>query len=129
VPNLGRREPYPPIGPAHDPLSLYRQMKDFLLWLEEKNTSSHTLEHWELYLRYFVQWCDERGLTRPAEITRPIIERYQRHLRRCRPRRRPRASRRCASGSGGSRAITGFCTTRPLIWTFLKSKTVCPSTC
>lgn len=25
-------------------------------------------------------WCDERGLTRPAEITRPIIERYQRHL-------------------------------------------------
>ena len=80
MPNLGRREPYPPIGPAHDPASLYRQMMDFLLWLEERNTSRHTLKHWELYLRYFVTWCDERGLTRPAEITRPIIERYQRHL-------------------------------------------------
>ena len=80
MPNLGRREPYPPIGPAHDPLSLYRQMMDFLMWLEERNTSRHTLKHWELYLRYFVTWCDERGLTRPAEITRPILERYQRHL-------------------------------------------------
>ena len=80
MPNLGRREPYPPIGPAHDPLSLYRQMMDFLMWLEERNTSRHTLKHWELYLRYFVSWCDERGLTRPAEITRPILERYQRHL-------------------------------------------------
>jgi integrase/recombinase XerD len=80
MPNLGRREPYPPIGPAHDPLSLYRQMMDFLMWLEERNTSRHTLKHWELYLRYFVSWCDERGLTRPAEVTRPILERYQRHL-------------------------------------------------
>src|SRR6185312_6489395 len=80
MPNLGRREPYPPIGPAHDPLSLYRQMMDFLMWLEERNTLRHTLKHWELYLRYFVSWCDERGLTRPAEITRPILERYQRHL-------------------------------------------------
>ena len=57
MPNLGRREPYPPIGPAHDPLSLYRQMMDFLMWLEERNTSRHTLKHWELYLRYFVSWC------------------------------------------------------------------------
>jgi integrase/recombinase XerD len=80
MPNLGRHEPYPPIGPAHDPLSLYRQMMEFLMWLEERNTSRHTLKHWELYLRYFVSWCDERGLTRPAEITRPILERYQRHL-------------------------------------------------
>ncbi|WCM23303.1 hypothetical protein NDK50_35760 [Paraburkholderia bryophila] len=45
MPNLGRREPYPPIGPAHDPASLYRQMMDFLLWLEERNTSRHTLKH------------------------------------------------------------------------------------
>ena len=80
MPNWGRQAPYPPIGPAHDPASLYRQMMDFLAWLEEKNTSRHTLKHWELYLRYFVSWCDERGLTHPAEITRPIIERYQRHL-------------------------------------------------
>ncbi|MFZ5863296.1 MAG: site-specific tyrosine recombinase XerC [Nitrospirota bacterium] len=31
-------------------------------------------------LRRFIAWCDERGLQSPTEITRPIIERYQRHL-------------------------------------------------
>ena len=33
-----------------------------------------------MYLRYFILWCDERGLTKPQEITKPIIERYQRYL-------------------------------------------------
>jgi integrase/recombinase XerD len=55
-------------------------MKDYLEWLEEKNYSPRSLMAWERYLRYFVTWCDERGLTRPNEITRPILERYQRHL-------------------------------------------------
>lgn len=80
MPNLGRREPFAPIGPAHDPQSLYRQMKDYLEWLAEKNYSPRSVLTWERYLRYFVTWCDERGLTRPTEITRPILERYQRHL-------------------------------------------------
>jgi integrase/recombinase XerD len=28
----------------------------------------------------FARWCEERSLFRPAEVTRPILERYQRHL-------------------------------------------------
>jgi len=78
--NQGRRVPFPPIGPAHDPGSLYRQMQAFLTWLEEKNYAPRSVRVWEIYLRYFVAWCDERGLTRPEEITRPILERYQRYL-------------------------------------------------
>lgn len=31
-------------------------------------------------LAAFVTWCAERGVTRPAEVTRPVLERYQRHL-------------------------------------------------
>ena len=31
-------------------------------------------------LRLFAEWCEERALERPAEVTRPIVERYQRHL-------------------------------------------------
>ena len=31
-------------------------------------------------VRYFLAWCAERGLTEPTEITRPVLERYQRHL-------------------------------------------------
>ncbi len=29
------------------------------------------------YLGYFHEWCRERGLSAPVEITRPILERYQ----------------------------------------------------
>lgn len=31
-------------------------------------------------LARFVEWCDERGLATPATITKPILERFQRHL-------------------------------------------------
>lgn len=31
-------------------------------------------------LTAFFRWCEERGLVRPEEVTRPILERYQRHL-------------------------------------------------
>jgi integrase/recombinase XerD len=70
----------PVIGPLGDPGSLYHEMRRFLEWRLEKNHSIHTITLHEKYLRYFVLWCDERGLTRPQEITRPVLERYQRHL-------------------------------------------------
>jgi integrase/recombinase XerD len=44
------------------------------------NYSTATVVNREEYLRYFISWCDERGLTGPTEITRPILERYQRYL-------------------------------------------------
>jgi len=34
----------------------------------------------ESQLRGFIGWCDERGLSQPNEVTKPILERYQRHL-------------------------------------------------
>jgi len=64
MPNLGRREPHPPIGPAHDPLSLYRQMMDFPMWLEERNTSGHTLKHWELQLGRCSRTCAQASYMR-----------------------------------------------------------------
>jgi integrase/recombinase XerD len=80
VAKKGQTTPSAVIGPANDPASLYHQMQPFLQWMLEKNYSTATVDNRELYLRYFIQWCDERGLTRPQEITRPILERYQRHL-------------------------------------------------
>jgi len=70
----------PVIGPPDDPGSLYHQLQTFLTWMQEKNYSDRTTGNREVTLRYFIQWCDERGLTRPQEITRPILERYQRYL-------------------------------------------------
>lgn len=80
MPKKGVRTERPPIGDINDPESLYNAMRRFLQWQAEKNYSPNTIENREVYLRYFIQWCDERGLGQPQEITKPIIERYQRYL-------------------------------------------------
>ena len=76
----GQLTPLPVIGSKDDPQSLYHQMHQFLGWLRERNYSERTVGNRETYLRYFILWCDERGLSRPQEITRPILERYQRYM-------------------------------------------------
>ncbi|WP_281663569.1 site-specific tyrosine recombinase XerC [Paraburkholderia fungorum] len=77
---LTPRAPLPVIGPADDVQSLYHQMRPFLEWMRVRNYSEQTVEHRETHLRTFIAWCDERGVTRPQEVTRPILERYQRYL-------------------------------------------------
>ena len=42
--------------------------------------SEDTVNTRHVYLGYFHDWCRERGLEAPIEITRPILERYQRWL-------------------------------------------------
>ena len=76
----GQHVELPPIGNAHDPESLYNHMRRFSQWQHEKNYSDKTIASREVYLRMFIQWCDERGIGRPQDVTKPIIERYQRHL-------------------------------------------------
>ncbi len=55
-------------------------MRHFMAWRLERQFSAHTVAHDEECLRYFITWSDERGLGRPQDITRPILERYQRYL-------------------------------------------------
>ena len=33
-----------------------------------------------IHLGFFVQWAAERGITEPAEVTRTVLESYQRHV-------------------------------------------------
>ncbi|MBY0573689.1 MAG: site-specific tyrosine recombinase XerC [Undibacterium sp.] len=72
--------PKPHIGDVRDPNSLYNHMRAYLQWREERQFRPQTVSRDEDNLRYFITWCDERGLARPQEITRPILERYQRYL-------------------------------------------------
>ncbi len=39
-----------------------------------------TIRARRIAIRRFIRWCDERGLEDPREMTKPILERYQRHL-------------------------------------------------
>lgn len=68
------------IGDVRDTNSLYNHMRAFLLWRAERQYSAQTVKRDEECLRYFILWCDERGLLHPQDITRPILERYQRYL-------------------------------------------------
>ena len=63
-----------------DPEGLAAYVMRYLEWLRVHNYSSCTVENREASLGYFVAWCLERGLTQPKEITKPILERYQRSL-------------------------------------------------
>lgn len=63
-----------------DPQGFGVRLVDFLDWMRVHNYSERTVESREIWLGGFVRWCGERGITRPTEVTKPILERYQRFL-------------------------------------------------
>ncbi|NRN30808.1 site-specific tyrosine recombinase XerC [Photorhabdus heterorhabditis] len=69
-----------PAGPAHDPKSLYALLLRFVVWRQERNWSESTLKVQTHHTYHFILWATERGLYYAADITRPILERYQRYL-------------------------------------------------
>jgi integrase/recombinase XerD len=42
--------------------------------------SENTVESRAKVIGRFIAWCEERAVRRPSEVTKPILERYQRHL-------------------------------------------------
>ncbi len=49
-------------------------------WMLVTGYSPDTIRARRVALRRFISWCDERALRDPKDITKPILERYQRHL-------------------------------------------------
>lgn len=74
------RRTLPPLPGRHDPDSLASHMERFLTALAIRNYSPATIEDRRHGLATFILWCSERGLERPHEVTKPILERFQRHL-------------------------------------------------
>ena len=65
---------------ASPTIPLEVMMRDYLQALLIQNYSEQTVGNREFLLRQFIQWCQERGSSDPVEVTRPILERYQRYL-------------------------------------------------
>ena len=63
-----------------DPAGMAALTRDFLEWMRSRNYSEATVVNRTAYLRRFAAWCADRGVTQPREVTRPILERYQRYL-------------------------------------------------
>jgi integrase/recombinase XerD len=62
------------------PDALAGAIAQYLEWIGVHNFSEDTVATRRAYLSYFHAWCRDRGLEAPAEITRPVLERYQRWL-------------------------------------------------
>ena len=74
------RRALPPLPGRHDPDSLAIYLERFLSALAMRNFSPDTIRDRRHGLSVFVLWCAERGIERPHEVTKPVLERYQRHL-------------------------------------------------
>ncbi len=55
-------------------------MHEHLNALQVRGYSEHTVKNRLVHIGYFLQWAYEHGLREPIEITRPVLERYQRYL-------------------------------------------------
>ncbi len=75
---MARSPKKPPATAALD--ALETAIHNHVDWIEAHNFSPDTVASRRILLGYFHDWCRDRGLESPAEITRPILERYQRWL-------------------------------------------------
>jgi integrase/recombinase XerD len=67
-----------PQAPPRTPLEA--MMHEHLKALRTKNYSEWTVRNRLVHIGFFIEWAQERGLNEPLEITRPVLEQYQRHL-------------------------------------------------
>jgi len=74
-PGAPKPDPYPIEGSGMAPY-----LARFLEASAARGLAPRTVEIRDRMLRRFIHWCRERSLDRPQDITRPILERYRRHL-------------------------------------------------
>ena len=53
---------------------------EFIDWMGAMHYSEHTIKNRRIELGYFIEWCEERSITRPDEVTRALLERYRQHV-------------------------------------------------
>ena len=109
-------------------------LEEHCRWMETRNYAQGTLQNNRLYVGRFIDWLAERGVLRAQDVTRPMLERYQRVLFHHRkPERQRGILPGNTSGSSPSRDFSnGFAgnitspPTRPPIWSCPRSRSVCP---
>ena len=74
-----RRKGLNPHDPAPgNPLHAYLEV--YCEWALAAGFSEYTMATRRSAVQRFIVWCDERAITAPMQITRPVLERYQRTL-------------------------------------------------
>jgi integrase/recombinase XerD len=55
-------------------------MEKHLTALAVKNYSTYTIRNRRVHIGFFLDWCAERSIAEPVDVTRTVLETYQRHL-------------------------------------------------
>lgn len=53
---------------------------EFIAWTAARQFSAMTVKARRIELGYFIDWCEERSIRRPDEVTRAMLERYRQHI-------------------------------------------------
>ena len=76
----GERKPKTITGDPADPAGFPVLVGDFLESMGARGYSPRTIENNFVALGYLAAWLQERGITRPADVTKPMLDGYQRAL-------------------------------------------------
>jgi integrase/recombinase XerD len=68
------------VGDPTDPRGMAVLRDQYLEYMAITNYSQDTIFMRRIYINYFIKWCQERAVTRPSEVTKPVVDRYQRWL-------------------------------------------------
>lgn len=68
----------PPVAIEHT--EFYQYLLLYNEAMQVRGYSKSTLHRRESDIRRFIGWCDERSIGSPQQVTKPILERYQKHL-------------------------------------------------
>ena len=81
MPRKGQRSAKPALpGDLRDARGFAALLAEYLAWLRVRNYSEATGRNRAHYVGDFIKWAHERGLGRPSEVTKPVLESYQRWL-------------------------------------------------
>jgi integrase/recombinase XerD len=72
-----KRKPKPQRPPE---TALEQLLEKHLDYIRMRNYSEYTIKSRRIHIRFFLKWCRERGITEPLEVTRTVLEAYQRHV-------------------------------------------------
>jgi integrase/recombinase XerD len=67
-------------GKLKNPTKMEIMMGRYLEWIGIRGYSALSVKGRRYCLGYFRQWCEDRGITDPQEVSRAVLERYQGYL-------------------------------------------------
>ena len=62
----------------HNSMTLY--LNRFLDWSDSMNYSKATNKTRNVCIRQLIVWCDARGIEKPHDVTKPVLEQYRRYV-------------------------------------------------